>query len=391
MTPSALIEYDRFRSTKYFPSLDGLRAISILAVIWYHVPELRPLWATGFLGVHLFFVISGFLITTLLLREKSATGKISLKNFYIRRTLRIFPAYYLTLGLFLLLCLAVPDLRANGLATYIHNLPSFLTYTSNWFVYPWGPGRVVFVAAWSLATEEQFYLFWPGIIAIGRKWYIPVIVMLLLIVANEVIKIKFGYLFFLSGQSLPITMLNSVSTAICFGCLLAYALDRPGSFSIAWKVLGQTWSPPFFMLVMGFVAVIPNNDELHVLRMFYICTMMTLAVASCCIRTDNLLRPILANRAVRYLGSISYGMYLYHAFGINLTDRFFGFTKPWPLLQFAAVVISTAAIASISYWFYERYFLRLKERFQARRSLGAISTSALADASAEYSRLPKYN
>src|SRR2546421_12834986 len=95
-------DHKNYLAAKYFPSLDGLRAISILAVIWYHVPELRPIWATGFLGVHLFFVISGFLITTLLLREKAATGSISLKKFYIRRTLRIFPAYYLTLGLFLL-------------------------------------------------------------------------------------------------------------------------------------------------------------------------------------------------------------------------------------------------------------------------------------------------
>jgi peptidoglycan/LPS O-acetylase OafA/YrhL len=124
--------YQQFRETKYFASLDGLRAISILAVIWYHVPELRPIWLTGFLGVHLFFVISGFLITTILLREKEQFGRISLRNFYVRRTLRIFPAYYLTLVLFLVMCCAVPELRANGLATYVHNLPSFATYTSNW-------------------------------------------------------------------------------------------------------------------------------------------------------------------------------------------------------------------------------------------------------------------
>src|ERR1700726_2966401 len=121
---TAAESYQSFRATKYFPSLDRLRAISILAVIWYHVPELRPIWSTGFLGVHLFFVISGFLITTLLLREKEENGTISLRNFYVRRTLRIFPAYYLTLGLFLVFCYAVPDLRRDGLTTYIHNLPS---------------------------------------------------------------------------------------------------------------------------------------------------------------------------------------------------------------------------------------------------------------------------
>src|SRR4051812_205088 len=108
MTSSISEQHSKFLSTKYFASLDGLRAISILSVIFYHVPELRPYWRTGYLGVHLFFVISGFLITTLLLREKARYGSVSLRSFYIRRTLRIFPAYYLTLVLFLITCLVLP-------------------------------------------------------------------------------------------------------------------------------------------------------------------------------------------------------------------------------------------------------------------------------------------
>jgi peptidoglycan/LPS O-acetylase OafA/YrhL len=361
---TAALAYQSFRQTKYFASLDGLRAISILSVIWYHVPELRPIWLTGFLGVHLFFVISGFLITTLLLREKAEYGRVSLRNFYVRRTLRIFPPYYLTLVLILFLCLMVPDLRRDGLQTFVHNLPSFLTYTSNLFVYPWGPGHVLFVPAWSLATEEQFYLFWPWIIAFSRRPLTPILIMTGLIVMNEFIKWRVGYWFFLDGYSLPITILNSIAPAICMGCLLALAFDRPRSFAIAWRVFGQRWSASVFVGLMLFVCTVPNDNHLHVLRMFYISICMTLALAACTIRQDHLLRPLLANRPIRYIGSISYGMYLYHLFAIPVVDRYFYFTKQWPLLQFIAAAGTTVIFASMSYWTYERFFLNLKSRFQ---------------------------
>jgi peptidoglycan/LPS O-acetylase OafA/YrhL len=381
VTPSLSPEIaaEQYRSAKYFPSLDGFRAISILAVVWYHVPELRPYWQTGFLGVHLFFVISGFLITTLLLREKSDYGRISLRNFYVRRTLRIFPAYYLTLGLFLLFCLFVPDLRRDSLSNYLHNLPSFLTYTSNWFVNPWAVGRVIFVAAWSLATEEQFYLFWPWIIAVSKHWYTPVIIMCLLIVANETVKIFVGYPFFLSGYAFPIIAINSVSTAICFGCLLAYALDRKQSFRMAWKFLGQRWSAPVFVAIMIVASLVPNENTLEVGRMFFICITMTLAVGACCIRGNTMLAPLLANRPVRYIGTISYGMYLYHAFGINCVGRYMAFVKQWPIVHFTAVAASTIALASVSYWVYERYFLRLKAKYTAHpRIISVVPEVALS-------------
>ncbi|MDP4198845.1 MAG: acyltransferase [Bacteroidota bacterium] len=375
---TAIDHYSRFREAKYFSSLDGLRAISILAVIWYHVPELRPIWKTGFLGVHLFFVISGFLITTLLLREKAQYGRISLRNFYLRRTLRIFPAYYLTLGLFFLLCLSVPELRRDGLGTYLHNLPSFLTYTSNWFVNPWGPGRVVFVPAWSLATEEQFYLFWPWIVAFSKKPRTPIIIMTALIVLNEIIKWRVGYWFFLDGYSFPITALNSISPAICMGCLLAFAFDRRRSFEAAWRVFGQRWSAPAFVGLMLLACSIPNDNNLHVFRMFYITLSMAFALAACVIRQDHMLKPLLANRPIRYIGSISYGMYLYHAFGLHFEDRFLAFTKPWPLLEFLAAAGSTVIIASISFWTYERFFLKLKERFTKHRGTQQITPAAVA-------------
>jgi peptidoglycan/LPS O-acetylase OafA/YrhL len=313
--------------------------------------------------VHLFFVISGFLITTLLVREKGRTGRISLKNFYIRRTLRIFPAYYLTLGLYLIACYVIPEVRAQGLENYLHNLPSFLTYTSNWFVNPWAPGMVVFVPAWSLATEEQFYLFWPWVLALSRNIRTPIFVMSGLILGNELIKALYGYQFFFAGHSLPMTMLNSVSTAICLGCLLALLFDNERGYSFASKVLGRAWSAPVFVALMIFVSVVPNEDFLYVGRMLLIVTAMALAVGSLTISKRTVLSVALTNPVVRYIGMVSYGLYLYHSFGMNIAERLLGSLKSYPALYFLAILAIDVAIATISYYIFERRFLNLKKRF----------------------------
>src|ERR1700683_2022788 len=104
--------YAKFREVRFFGSLDGLRALSIIGVIWFHscwaTPfyeklETIPLLRQGEWGVNIFFVISGFLITTLLLRERHRSGTISIRDFYIRRSLRIWPLYYATLGLYVVI------------------------------------------------------------------------------------------------------------------------------------------------------------------------------------------------------------------------------------------------------------------------------------------------
>src|SRR5262245_12093123 len=147
-----------------FGSLDGLRALSIVPVVWHHATP-HPLdgaLGRGPLGVDLFFAISGFLITTLLLRERDERT-IDLRSFYVRRTLRIFPLYYVVLGAFIAHAIFF---RAPGAPRdhFLASLPSYATYTSNWFVDNAVSHAVVFSFAWSLATEEQFYLGFPWIL-----------------------------------------------------------------------------------------------------------------------------------------------------------------------------------------------------------------------------------
>src|SRR5262249_8406845 len=121
-----------------------------------------PILHRGQLGVHLFFAISGFLITSLMIRERMQYGRVSLAKFYMRRSLRIFPLYYATILVYVLLVLSLEQNSAAG-REFFHNLPAFCTYTTNWFVRLTSGERVVFYFAWSLAVEEQFYLTWPWV------------------------------------------------------------------------------------------------------------------------------------------------------------------------------------------------------------------------------------
>lgn len=154
----------------YIPSLDGFRAISILLVIFGHliINQLlpAPLYSIlkevsfGELGVRIFFVISGFLITYLLLKERSKNGGVNLKAFYIRRLLRIFPVFYFYLGIVAILNFSlgfqVPSLYFLSAALYIQNFS------------PWGSSWLI-GHSWSLAVEEQFYLLWPAIFFVSKN------------------------------------------------------------------------------------------------------------------------------------------------------------------------------------------------------------------------------
>lgn len=160
-TPGEVLPaHEVYLACSRFSSLDGLRAVSITAVIWAHTGSREGILGQGFHGVDLFFAISGFLITTLLLREHSARGRIDLRAFYIRRALRIFPLYYAALAVYAL----VWFLRYRGSPVgdrFVSQLPAFATYTTNWFVHLVPGEGVLFFHSWSLATEEQFYLLWP--------------------------------------------------------------------------------------------------------------------------------------------------------------------------------------------------------------------------------------
>jgi peptidoglycan/LPS O-acetylase OafA/YrhL len=339
------------------PSLDGLRAVSVGMVIVAHMSgdvtqkiPFIPLWlyvAWGSLGVQTFFVISGFLITLILLNELNATGTISLGRFYFRRALRIFPAFYAYLAAGLALTLA---------GVFAGEVKAFLvagTYTTNYL----GLNSPLLEHTWSLSLEEQFYLLWPAaLLLLGAKKGIKLATWLILL--SPLSRIVTYYLA-PHHRALVGAMLHSGLDSIMFGCLLALLWHnsrfnefvRPlirgrvaalsGLFVLVLSPILQAHFRGSYSLVVGLTlnAICLSQILLYVVRV-----------------PDSVLGWVLNTRVLRHLGVISYSLYLWQEmFAGENSARFF----PWSL---PAIL----ACAELSYWLVERPSLRLRERLEDR-------------------------
>jgi peptidoglycan/LPS O-acetylase OafA/YrhL len=349
---SPVLTHDRFLGVRHFGSLDGFRCLCILAVITQHVAGSAiagyPITTRGFLGVDMFFVISGFLIVTLLLRERAKTGVISLKNFYIRRSLRIFPVYY---GLFAVL-IVVFAMRRESVhrADFFHDLPYLLTYTADWVAMKSFMG-----IGWSLAAEEQFYLLWPPVEQYCKKWAM-LVVMPLFLILNQLL--NFGFF----RDQIPGLIAIYTFTPICLGVILAHLLHNPRTFPVLAAALGRPFAPLIYLAVLIVLCCLPYETR-GFLRLAIQLTMAAL-LGSCVIREDNLFAPFLRLKLIARMGVVSYGLYLFHmlcliAIGSVLTRL----DISRPILLFLLTTVVSYVVAEISFRFYEQPFLRLKNRF----------------------------
>lgn len=363
--------YEKFRSVRFFGSLDGLRALSIVAVMWLHAwwetpyyPRLEatPVLRQGFYGVQVFFVVSGFLITTLLLREMERYGTISLRDFYIRRALRIWPLYYAVLGIYVVNALVLERGTVRA-PSFLHYLPSFATFKYTWFISANWPGGM-FNLAWTLSTEEQFYFFWPIVLRFMRGIWSSVVLV-------GMIALKLATDYHLTDRVLPpgwlpTRIIANVAVAICLGVLLAQALHRERGFRLLYRALGWKWAAPV-MLVTLLACLAPATP------MWLLTFVVTTAlVGACVVREDNGLAWFLRLRPVAFVGTASYGMYLLNSLCLHAVR---GVLNPigvtYPPVIFVITLGVTVTVAYLSHRYYESRFLALKERFSRLRAVRA--------------------
>lgn len=356
--------YYNYRNTRFFSSLDGLRCISIIAVIWHHTASKSytiSIAHQGAQGVTLFFCISGFLITTLLLRELDTKGNIDLNKFYIRRSLRIFPLYYTVILIYCFLTYIIEGNTKYGI-DFFNNLKYFISYTSNWFV-DLTNDRVIFFFAWSLATEEQFYLVWPSIEKFFTGWR-SALCALFFIFLSQIFKLgfistTFTYSFF------PNVIISSISVSICMGVILAHLLHNKHTFNIVNKVLGRDLSSAIAFILS--IIILSYIDYFLLLGDLIIAITFTLLVGSCVIREDNSLSKLLTFKPITYIGTISYGVYLLHMLAANAAKKlFFTLTQTSPLMYFALTLLIVVLSSSISYHYYESFFIKFKSKFEIK-------------------------
>ena len=237
-------------------------------------------------------------------------------------------------------------------ARFFHNLPFFFTYTNNWFVDKDAGEHVTFAFAWSLATEEQFYLFWPSIVRFAKKWWTPLAIILGAAGVDIMMEILTGHGIDRPGrqwQSHP----HQHRDADLRGMRLAYLLHMPRGFAFARPVLANRLAAPIALIAL-LIAYLFINESLMIL-------FMVILVGAVCIRADNGLSWILANPVARYIGTISYGLYLLHMIAMNGTKVLH---KDHDWIFFAIALALSIGMASASYWMYEVPFLRLKNRFR---------------------------
>jgi peptidoglycan/LPS O-acetylase OafA/YrhL len=346
------------------PSLDGLRAVSIILVIVSHSADslnapkfLNYLNHLGNFGVRCFFVISGFLITTLLLKELEKTGAISIKGFYIRRSLRIFPPSLAYIGV-------IAGCSALGWLTLKPgDLAHALTYTMN---YRYNPAHW-FRHLWSLSVEVQFYLLWPGLLWLAgtrRGFKVAWGVVFVVPVIRAVMWFQFH-----ASDSAMTKQFESTADALAAGCLLSMNFNRMGALRLYQRLQS---SKLFWIVALGLVL---GGNSIFVLSKasFYIIgqTIANLGTVLCvdwCIRNSGSgVGRVLNWSPIVYIGVLSYSLYLWQNAFLNPD------WTAWPA-KFPTNLLLISGLAMASYYLVERPFLRLKRSAPGRKTVTPLPT-----------------
>jgi peptidoglycan/LPS O-acetylase OafA/YrhL len=369
----------------YFPNLNGLRFIAALMVIIHHIEQFKSIYGLpnnfssstiqifGELGVVLFFVLSGFLITYLLLEEESQTRTIQIRNFYVRRILRIWPLYFLIVVLSLLVLPTIPlfvlpgydraeiynDL-AGKIFLYLFFLPNLVAPLF---------GIVPYASlTWSIGTEEQFYLTWPVLLKNVKKYRLLLMLLIVfgyLLVARALYSSRTDFLPFKYEIGAFWATFNIDCMAI--GGFFALLLHAKNSFL---KVFQNKYLFYFalvftsFLLYRGvyFPILMVNDIKFEYLYKEFYALWFGVIILNFAANREILIS--LESGILRYLGKISYGLYMFHPICIVLVLNIALLLKQTSnLLLYPLSLLTTILIAGLSYKYFESNFLKFKRKF----------------------------
>ncbi|MEK6284389.1 MAG: acyltransferase [Acidobacteriota bacterium] len=346
------VQLDSKLTHSHIPALDGLRAVAVFLVIIGHFGfEMVP----GGHGVMIFFVLSGFLITWLLLKENDRNGTISLGAFYKRRTLRIFPAFYV----YWLIMVAL--LLETGRTVLWPHAWSALFYTSNYYNAINGDPNNGFSHTWSLAIEEQFYLLWPFVFLLLRRNLRKLTAFLIgLIGAVWIYRAVLCYGFHVD-QAYIYAAFDTRLDELMVGCLLAVLLKRQ-SLSSLWRAVSANALLPFMTIAL--LATSIYGGELYIDRYRDVVgfaiepLLVAILVVQLIAFSSTRLWGWTEWGVVRFLGRISYSLYLYQQLTLHAARKALA---AYPVvLQLAGAILVTIILATISHYLIERPFLKLK-------------------------------
>ena len=326
----APLTFDEYQSTKYFPALDGLRAIAILTIVGIHMKVVSWTWTSAPGSVRVFFMLSGFLVTTLTLREESRHGSVCLKALYARRLCRIWPAYYVTLLLYCFLIFGLSfSFSIEKRPAFLHALPYYLTYFNE---FSFAAAGAPFYQSWFLGVEMKFFLIWPLVMYILFKRFPRGRIAFILV---------FMALYYALSH-LRIVRFLFVEFYVCclVGCLIALCLhDRRIYERISF--FGKPGWHAFFAIV----ALVTQGTVNHIPTLYVVYPLLMAPFMVGLVTGQTIWGRMLQWRPLVHIGHRTYGVYLLHLLALNAVELvyFRPGTVSWamsPLYWASAVAVS---------------------------------------------------
>ncbi|MDP2388407.1 MAG: acyltransferase [Bacteroidota bacterium] len=373
------------KNIAFFPGLNALRFFAALSVIIGHIELIKFIMGVdnishfyerlnfGGHGVYFFFVLSGFLITYLLLKEKNHTKSISLKKFYLRRIFRIWPLYYLILilGFFVLTHIHIidfPYFKRHLESNFYNNLWLYLLILPNvaFSIYPAVPhiGQ-----SWSIGVEEQFYLFWPVLVKKSKQilrlitWSFTLLCIFKVIIF--LVSIKYPHTHWILYIKKYVAMSKFESMMIgAWGAYIFYE-NKKKLLSIIYNQWIFYFSILLFLPLNYYLFNTSLQNGIHIVISF----MFLVIILN--VSTNKSCRVNLSNKVLDYLGQISYGLYMYHLmiipFVVFVFKTYFSYNGSGiinNILVYSFSILFSVVISSFSYHFIEKYFLGIKRKFE---------------------------
>ena len=349
----------------YFSQLNGLRCIAVLMTMAAHWPGAVGLPNIPYSsnGVDIFFVISGFLITLLLFKEyenKSRSRIKIVRDFMMRRVLRLFPLYYLYVFFFYV------AYKVFNLYFWFPGIgPYLLTYTSNIYYYYRGghPGDGIFNHTWSLAVEEQFYIIWPWVIVFLKPYVSAIVVCCLIFISlgSYIFPSLFSYIPFP-----PVRHFNTLGA----GALLAFLGYYKADSRVYLLILKHQLALAITCLLVYVTVIVFCSDSFYFKFMIQVCLCLTcfFIVFNTVTGWNGFFGKLLSSRPFAFIGKISYGVYLFHEPMPSLftvcNKKLFPDFDINPFIKISIFLFTTILLAALSYRFIETPFLKLKRNFR---------------------------
>lgn len=360
-------------SSRRLPSLDGLRGLAILLVVAFHLGFVvhpagsgpaRTYVPGGYVGVDVFFVLSGFLITALLLEERHRTGGVSFRGFYSRRAYRLLPA----LGVLLAAHVAYAAYEGVPVWREVEALISISFYSSNisQALHLYMPAELG--QTWSLAVEEQFYLVWPSLLLLLLGWrlrksartrtILPWVFISTLVLTNVARTLTWRT----EGYPAAIMMPYCHADGLAIGCALAF-LWKQGKLPV--RNAGRFgWAALLGLLAFTFFWPQGPAGNLVYYGGYTLLALAAAAIVNAVLVGARGLSGLLSVRPLTAIGRVSYGLYLWHLMILDIVVQHGSSIDAWSRAGLG-LALSAAATAA-SWYFVERPFLRLKARYNAR-------------------------